>query len=125
MPILTTRSRATLARVLAWDRRRVARAEARGKDGTVYKARQNLAEACLDLPTENWPEDVRELYQALLEVTRTPSYRPPVLTDGMLGREERAPLTRIERADHRHAASEIGVLAKLVAVSPVLWAEEP
>lgn len=109
-------------RLLSWDRARVAQACADGYDCSVYQARQDLADACLEIDTDEWPNDVRFLYMAILEITRTPSkarainigaVRPIVLR-----------LTFAERLLYRAFARAIGVIDRLKEVAPRQWADE-
>lgn len=122
MGALTAGTRALFRRLLAWDRERVARIRALGYDTSVYEARQGLAELLLDAEVETWPPEVRELFQAVLEVTRTPFEPASQHRVGILSNEvRRPPLSPQEVEGYKAAAAEIGVIARLIAVAPQQW----
>jgi len=122
MARLTPPTKALLRRLLAWDRERVAGIEASGVDCSVYRARQSAAEAAIDAPEETWSTEVRELFQTVLEVTRTPFERALQRRVGVLrDQPERRPLNPQEIASHKAAAAEIRVIARLIEVAPAQW----
>jgi hypothetical protein len=108
-------------RLLAWDRARVAQHKADGYDCSIYEARQDLAEACIEIDTADWPQDVRFLFMAVLEVTRTPT-KARIQNIGPL----RPVVTRLslaERLAYRVLADNIGVRERLREVAPRQWAD--
>jgi hypothetical protein len=122
MARLTVPTRTLLRRLLEWDRERVAGIEASGVDCTVYRARQAAAEVALEAPEERWPAEVRELFQAVLEVTRTPFPLALQRHVGVLrSQPERRPMTPQEIAGHKAAATEIRVIDRLIEVAPAQW----
>lgn len=122
MAALSAAGKVLARRLLVWDRARVARRETEGYDGTHYKARQALAELCIDADTDSWPDEVRDFFLVLLEVLRVPvpvkeigvGPLPPVVQR----------LSRVERIAFRAMATEIGVIARLRATSPKAWADD-
>lgn len=114
--------------LLTWDRARIVQSEARGYDCTIYIQRQDLAEVAIDADVDAWPEEVKKLFMALLEMHRTATrgsvegigvYRPKVNRPNL-----------IERIAMRNLAVALGelrgktVIERLREVSPRHWAEE-
>jgi hypothetical protein len=119
---LTAAGKILARRLLDWDRDRVARREAEGYDGTLYKERQDLAALCINADVTSWPDEVVDLFTVVMEVLRE---RVAVKEVGVgpanIGV---ARLSRIERAAYRSLAGEIGVLELLRAGSPKKWADD-
>lgn len=121
MAVLGPVMKALCRRLLTWDRARIALHEQDGFDCTVYKARQDLMEACIDIDTVNWPEEVRIEFTCLLEITRTPTKvreqnigpMRPIVTR----------LTLAERLAWRALADALGVRERLREVAPRQWAD--
>jgi len=121
MAMLTAGSKSAARRLLHWDVARVVALAAAGHDVSLYQARQRAAETAIDADVASWSEEVRSLFLAVLEVTRTPT---PVVQLG-IGRLQHPiqRMTRDEQIASRELAREIGVLGKLQEVAPVHWAE--
>ncbi len=123
MAALSAAGKVLARRLLGWDRGRVqAHAEA-GYDVSVYQARQDLAEVCIDADVSSWPPEVVDLFLAVLEVTRNPT---PALQHGIGPMRVRVGrLSRVERITYRALASEIpGVLKRLRETSPRAWSDD-
>jgi hypothetical protein len=122
MPALTSAGQVLARRLLAWDRARVAGHAARGFDVGVYKARQDLAEVCIGADVDSWPDEVRELFARVLEVTRSPV---PALERGIGPmRAEPLALTPADRLAYVALARELGVLEQLRETAPNHWSDE-
>lgn len=108
-------------RLLAWDRARVAQHVSDGYDCSIYMARQDLADACIEIDTDDWPQEIRFFFMAILEVTRTPT-KARIQNIGPL----RPVVTRLslaERIAYRVLADNIGVRERLREVAPRQWGD--
>jgi len=122
MPKLDARLKGLATRLLAWDRARVAKVTAQGYDTTLYSARQDLAQASLEIAVEEWPQDVTFLFMSVLEVTRTPNTFVKQAGVGPL----KPRVERLDQADisaYRDLAEALGVLWRLMEVAPRRWTE--
>ena len=121
MAVLGPAMKVLARRLLTWDRARVAQHEADGYDCTIYKARQDLAEACIEIDTLEWPQEIRFLFMAVMEVTRTPSKAREQNIGPLKPVVSR--LTLSERLAYRQLATELGIIARLREVAPRQWAD--
>jgi hypothetical protein len=112
----------TLAgRLILWDRNRVAKHVADGYDCTLWSARIDLAEACISLDTDAWPQDIKFYYMVVLEVTRT-AIAAKQFGIGPLGAVV-PHLTLAQRLAYRAFADSIGVRDRLKETSPMQWGD--
>lgn len=118
MAKLTPDSQTLAMRLLAWDRARVGRHAAEGHDVAAYRARQDLAEAAIGSDVAGWPDEVRDLFMAVLEVTRATS----VTRRAISPKPHDPPAPEIKRIVYG-LALEIGALARLREVCPEYWGE--
>jgi hypothetical protein len=119
--LLTNQDKTVGARLIQWDRGRVSQHVANGFDCTIYSARIDLAEACLQIDTDAWPNEVRFLFMAILEVIRTAA-KARAAGIGAEG----YPVPRLSRAERdalRQFAKDIDVIDRLREVAPIAWSD--
>lgn len=121
MAILGVAKRAMARRLIAWDRARVVKAEGDGFDCSIYKTRQDPADAYIDVNVTTWPQEVTFLFMALLEVTRTPTIARPFRIGRVPPVVDR--LTLAERLLYRAIADDLGIRERLREVAPVQWGD--
>lgn len=122
MSALSAASQVLARRLLAWDRARINAAVARGFDVTVYSRRQDLAEECIGADLDSWPDEVRELFQKVLEVTRSPT---PARQHGIgPAKPVVAALSSSDVGAYKQFALELGVLEVLQEAYPKHWGDE-
>ena len=122
-------ARQVLEAALGWDRARIVGTKARNPriDVSAYEARQARAEAAVRLPRDQWTQEIREHFRALLEVLgdirmAPRADRPPVEVVGgsRLRRMPRVP-EAITREGVIAAAREIGELPILQTAGSAAW----
>lgn len=121
MAVLGPAKKAMLRRLLAWDRARVSQAISDGFDCTLYAARQDLADASIDTDPDTWTTEVRFLFMAVMEITRTPTKARAI----NIGRVA-AVVTRwtlAERLLLRALADDLGIRGRLREVAPRQWGD--
>jgi hypothetical protein len=119
--LLTAADKFVGHKLIDWDRNRVQKHAANGFDCSAYSTRIDLAEACLDIDENNWPQEVRFLFMALLEVlragtkARAQNIGPESYPVPNLSTQERDALKQF--------AKDIGVINRLREVAPVQWSD--